>query len=157
MKLDLPVLLLLLLPAAAIQTLLPPLPLPVPLKMPLLPAVALRWSGEYFPGAEQPFTVLGETVEGCVGFGFEYQLIAENTSNKSLVFGPRTVYVRSGGEWTAVGTFPYSELGAVRVQVWLPEPMAIDAIATIADCRAPNMFDFRQTARDFLLAEAAGS
>ena len=112
----------------------------------LLPAVALRWSGEYFPGAEQPFTVLGETVEGCVGFGFEYQLIAENTSNKSLVFGPRTVYVRSGGEWIAAGSFPYSELGAVRVQVWLPEPMAIDAVATIADCPAPNMFDFRQTA-----------
>ncbi len=46
MKLDLPVLLLLLLPAAAIQTLLPPLPLPVPLKMPLLPAVALYYALE---------------------------------------------------------------------------------------------------------------
>lgn len=46
MKLDLPVLLLLLLPAAAIQTLLPPLPLPVPLKLPLLPAVALYYALE---------------------------------------------------------------------------------------------------------------
>ena len=59
--------------------------------------------------------------------------------------------MRSGDEWTAVGSFPYPELGAVRVQVWLPEPMDISAIATIADCHAPNMFEFRQTARDFVL------
>lgn len=120
--------------------------------------VELRWSGEFFPGTEQPFTVLGETLSGCVGFGFEYQLIAENTSHKEIVFGPRTIFVRSGEEWIAVGSFPYPELGAVRVQVWLPEPMEISAIATVADCHAPNMFDFRQTARDFmLLSEKAAS
>lgn len=115
------------------------------------PAVELRWSGEYFPGAQQPYTVLEETLTGCVGFEFEYQLTAENTTLKEIIFGPRTVYVRSGDEWTAVGSFPYPELGAVRVQVWLPEPMDISAIATIADCHAPNMFEFRQTARDFVL------
>lgn len=116
--------------------------------------VALRWSGEYFPGTEQPFTVLGETLRGCVGFGFEYQVTAENTSLKDIILGPRTVYVRSGKEWTALGSFPYPEFGAVRVQVWLPEPMDVSAIATVADCHAPNMFDFRQTARDFLLLPA---
>ena len=113
--------------------------------------VELRWSGEYFPKSEQLFTVLSEPLNACVGFGFEYQLIAENTSRKELVFGPRTIFVRSGEEWIEVGSFPYTELGAVRVQVWLPEPMEISAIATIADCHAPNMFDFRQTARDFML------
>ena len=46
MKLDLPVLILLLLLAAALQTLLPPLLLPVPLKIPLLPAVALYYALE---------------------------------------------------------------------------------------------------------------
>lgn len=119
-------------------------------------AVELRWSGEYFPGAEQPYTVLAEPLNGCVGFDFEYQLTAENTSNKEIVFGPRTVYVRSGDEWTAVGAFPYAELGAVRVQVWLPRPMDISAIATIANCHAPNLFDFRQTARNFVLLPENG-
>ena len=116
--------------------------------------VGMRWSGEYFPGTQQPYTQLDEPIEGCVGFGFEYQITAENTPLKHIVLGPRTVYVRSEEEWTAVGTFPYPECGTVRVQVWLPEPMDISAIATVADCHAPNMFDFRQTARDFLLLAA---
>ena len=114
----------------------------------------LRWSGEYFPGAQQPYTVFGETLRGCVGFLFEYQLTNEHTTLKQIVFGPRTVYVRSGEEWIELGSFPYSELGTVHVQVWLPEPMDINAVATVADCHAPNIFDFRQTARDFLLLPA---
>ena len=85
-----------------------------------------------------------------------FDICFENTSNKEIVFGPRTVYVRSGDEWTAVGAFPYAELGAVRVQVWLPRPMDISAIATIANCHAPNLFDFRQTARNFVLLPENG-
>ena len=121
------------------------------------PEVELKWSGEYFPGSEQPYTVLDEALEGCTGFRFEYQLIAENTSNKAIVLGPRTIYVRDGEEWIEAGSFPYPALGAVRVQVWLEKPVKLTAIATVADCHAPNMFDFRQTARDFMLVPAAAS
>lgn len=111
---------------------------------------ALSWSGEWLPGTEQQYTVLGEKLHDCVGFTFEYQLIAENTSIKSMVFGPRTLWVSDGENWTPLGMFPYEENGTVRVQVWLPEPMDLAAVATFAHCHAPNMFDFRQTANDFL-------
>ncbi len=112
--------------------------------------VGLSWSKGYYPGLQQRYTVLDEPVRNCVGFEFEYQLIAENTTRKEIVFGDRTVCVNDGQEWIEVACFPYDELGAVRVQVWLSEPTDITAIATVADCHAPNMFDFRQTARDFL-------
>ena len=119
--------------------------------------VGLAWSKGYFPGAQQRYTVLDEPVKDCVGFTFEYQMIAENTTLKEIVFGPRMIYVNNGEEWIEAGAFPYPELGAVRVQVWLDEPTDITAIATIADCHAPNMFDFRQTARDFLIQPANGA
>ena len=114
---------------------------------------AMHWSGEWLPGTEQMYTVLDRRIENCVGFTFEYQLIAENTSLKYMVMGPRTLWVRDGEEWTALGVFPYEENGTVRVQVWLPEPMDLTAIATFAHCHAPNLFDFRQTAMDFLIEE----
>ena len=44
--------------------------------------------------------------------------------------------------------FPYPDFGAVRVQVWLPQPMDIDAVGTIAQCRQPDIFWFRQTLKD---------
>lgn len=112
---------------------------------------SLKWSNGWLPGTEQPYTVLDEKLENCVGFTFEYQLIAENTSNKSMVFGPRTLWVSDGENWVPLGVFPYDENGTVHVQVWLPEPMTLAAIATFAHCHAPNMFDFRQTAMDFLI------
>jgi len=111
---------------------------------------SLSWSGDWLPGTEQQYTVLDEKLQNCVGFTFEYQLIAENTSNKSMVFGPRTLWVSDGENWTPLGLFPYEENGTVHVQVWLSEPMDLAAIATYAHCHAPNMFDFRQTAMDFL-------
>lgn len=111
---------------------------------------AMHWSGDYLPGTEQLYTVLDEKLEDCVGFTFEYQMIAENTSLKSIVLGDRTLWVSDGENWTPLGLFPYDENGTVHVQVSLPEPMDIAAIATYAHCHAPNMFDFRQTAKDFL-------
>ena len=119
--------------------------------------VGLSWSRGYYPGAQQRYTVLDEPVKNCVGFTFEYQMIAENTTWKEIVFGPRTIYVFDGEEWIEAGAFPYPELGAVYVQVWLDEPTDVAAIATIADCHAPNMFDFRQTARDFLILSGDGA
>lgn len=112
-----------------------------------------RWSGEWLPGTEQMYTVLEEKIPGCVGFTFEYQLIAENTCLKQIVMGPRTLWVSDGETWTPLGVFPYAENGTVRVQVWLPAPMDLAAVATFAHCHAPNMFDFRQTAMDFLIEE----
>ena len=113
----------------------------------------MDWSGIYLPGTEQQYTVLDEKLENCVGFTFEYQLIAENTSLKNYVMGPRTLWVSDGKDWTPLGEFPYDENGTVHVRVWLPEPMDVAAIATYAHCHAPNLFDFRQTAADFLLEE----
>ena len=45
--------------------------------------------------------------------------------------------------------FEYPDLGTVRVRVNLDEPMKIAAIGTIADCKLPNTFFFRQIASDF--------
>lgn len=110
----------------------------------------LTFAGSWFPGTEQPYSLLTAPAEDCVGFTLEYQIIAENTYLKWMVFGPRTIYVRDGENWVDVGSFPYPELGTVHVQVWLPEPMDVTAVATVADCHAPNIFDFRQNAWGFL-------
>jgi hypothetical protein len=111
-----------------------------------------RRSDGWLPQTQQPYTVLPEPVKSCVGFTLEYQLIAENTARKELVFGPRTLWISDGESWTALGCFPYPENGTVHVQVRMDEPMDIAAIATVAHCPAPNMFDFRQRGIDFLIA-----
>lgn len=113
----------------------------------------LKWSVGWLPQTEQPYTVLETPIENCVGFTLEYQIIAENTSRKKMLWGDRTVWVNDGENWMALGVFPYTENGTVHVQVWLPEPLDVAAIATVAHCYAPNMFDFRQTARDFLIVK----
>ena len=95
-------------------------------------------------------SILSETVENCCGFTLEYQVIAENTQYWNTILGPRKVYVKSDGVWKEVGEFPYSEFGAVKMQVWLEEPMDIEAIGTIAQCRLPDQFNFRQTAAAFV-------
>ena len=111
----------------------------------------LQWSNGWLPQTEQFYTVLKEPLENCVGFTLEYQLIAENTANKDLVMGPRTVWVNDGENWIPLGCFDYPENGAVHVQIWLPEAMTVSAFATVAHCPAPNLFDFRQTAKDFFI------
>lgn len=113
----------------------------------------MKWSAGYLPETEQRYTVLDEPVKGCVGFTLEYQIIADNTSLKNMLWGDRTVWVSDGENWTPLGVFPYLENGAVHVQVRLPEAMDISEIATVAHCKAPNIFDFRQTAKDFLVVK----
>ena len=117
--------------------------------------VELSWAQACFPGTDQPYTLLAEPVKGCVGFDFEYQLIDENNARPEAIFGPRKIYVHNGEKWLEAGSFPYPALGAVRVQVWLDEPVDIKAIATVADCSGKNLFNFRQTARNFLLQPGA--
>ena len=117
-----------------------------------MPDVENAWSYGYLPGTEQPYTVLAEPVKDCVGFTLEYQLIAENTANKNLVWGPRSVWVSDGEKWSNAGVFDYPQNGVVRVQIWLPEMMDVSAVATVAHCDMPNLFDFRQLAQDFFTA-----
>ena len=63
--------------------------------------------------------------------------------------GNDVITVNDGTDWVKVGSFEYPDLGTVRVRVNLDEPMKIAAIGTIADCKLPNTFFFRQIASDF--------
>ena len=111
--------------------------------------VGMTWSKKGFLDSLQNYSVLNETVENCVGFTLDYQLIAENTWMFDCVFGPRTVYVNDGSEWIKVGSFDYPTQGTVKVTVNLEEPTDIVAIGTIAEVGLPNTFLFRQYATDF--------
>ena len=111
--------------------------------------VGMTWSKKGFLDSQQNYSVLKETVENCVGFTLDYQLIAENTWMFDCVFGPRTVYVNDGTEWIRVGSFDYPTQGTVKVTVNLEEPTDIVAIGTIAEVGLPNTFLFRQYATDF--------
>ncbi|MBO7670097.1 MAG: hypothetical protein J6S60_05860 [Oscillospiraceae bacterium] len=111
--------------------------------------IGLDWSRCSWLNTQQNYTVLSEEVKNCIGFTLDYQIIAENTDVWQNILGPRKVYVKTGGEWLEVGEFPYPDFGAVKVQVWLDHPMDIDAVGTIAQCRLPNTFWFRQVVTDF--------
>ncbi len=113
--------------------------------------LTVTWSKKSWLTTQQNYSVLSEPLKNCVGFTLDYQIIAENTPNWDSILGPRKIYVKSGDTWTEVGEFPYSDFGAVRVQVWLEKPMDIDAVGTIAQCLRPDTFYFRQTATDFAL------
>ena len=115
--------------------------------------VTQAWSqpGFRWLTTDQSYTVLSEEVKDCCGFTFEYQIIAENTPYWNDILGPRKIYVKSAGKWVEVGEFPYPDFGAVKVQVWLKEPMDIEAIGTIAQCKNSEVFRFRQTATDFVV------
>ena len=114
--------------------------------------ITVSWSKSSWLDTQQNYSVLSEKVENCHGFTLEYQIIKENTPYWDSILGPRTIYVRSGGEWIEVGSFDYSDFGAVQVRVWLDRPMDIDAVGTIAQCRQPNVFFFRQTVCEFMTA-----
>ena len=115
--------------------------------------IPMTWSEKGFLKSPQKYTVLEEPVENCVGFTLEYQIIDEGTDKRCAILGPRNVYVNDGTDWIKVGSFEYPELGTVRVRVNLDEPMKVAAIGTIADCRLPNTFFFRQIATDFATTE----
>ena len=111
--------------------------------------VPMTWSEKGFLKSPQKYTVLAEPVENCVGFTLEYQIISEGTDKRAALMGPRVVYVNDGTDWVKIGSFEYPDLGTVRVRVNLDEPMKVTAIGTIADCKLPNTFFFRQIASDF--------
>ena len=113
--------------------------------------ITVTWSqpGFRWLTTDQSYSILSEEVQDCLGFTFEYQLIIENTPYWDNILGPRKIYVKSHGNWVEVAEFPYPEFGAVKVQVWLDEPMDIEAIGTIAQCKNSEIFRFRQTATDF--------
>lgn len=113
--------------------------------------ITVDWSKKSWLTTQQNYSVLSEEVKNCHGFTLEYQIIAENTSNWNSILGDRSIYVRSGEEWVEVGSFEYPDFGAVKIQVYLDQPMDINAVGTIADCSQPNIFRFRQTAYDFLV------
>ena len=119
--------------------------------------ITVSWSqpGFRWLTTDQSYSILSEEVHDCLGFTFEYQLISENTPYWDSILGPRKIYVKSHGEWNEVAEFPYPEFGAVKVQVWLDEPMDFEAIGTIAQCRNSEIFHFRQTATDFAFRESA--
>ena len=75
--------------------------------------------------------ILEESVNDCVGFTLDYQLIDTNTDKWCEVLGPRTVYVNNGEKWIKVGSFEYPEFGPVLVRVNLDEPTDIVAIGTM--------------------------
>ena len=113
--------------------------------------ITVDWSKKSWLTTQQNYSVLSEEVKNCRGFTLEYQIIAENTSNWDSILGDRVIYVRSGEEWIEVGSFEYPDFGAVKIHVYLDQPMDINAVGTIADCTQPNIFRFRQTAYDFLV------
>ena len=109
---------------------------------------AVSWSEEFFYGTKQKFTELDTPIKDCVGFTLDYQVTARNGASTGDVLGSRTVYVNDGSGWVAVGSFKYSALGPVHVEVTLDSPMTLAAVATSADCAAPNTFHFRQSVLD---------
>ena len=117
----------------------------------VLKNITVDWSKRSWLTTQQNYSVLSEEVKNCRGFTLEYQIIAENTSNWASILGDRTIYVKSGDEWIEVGSFAYSDFGAVKIHVYLDKPTDINAVGTIADCAQPNIFRFRQTAYDFLV------
>lgn len=112
----------------------------------------ITWGEWGFQRFWHDFSSLSKPVEKCVGFTLEYQLIAENTDIWSYIYGPRSIWVNTGESWVEVGSFEYPKKGAVRVQVWLPQPMTVAAVGTVAHCLEPETFSFRQTAYDFCVA-----
>ena len=115
--------------------------------------IDVTWSKKSWLNSQQNYSVLSQTVENCVGFTLDYQLIKENTPFLCSILGPRMIYVNNGEEWIPVGSFDYPELGTVKVTVNLDEPMDIVAVGTIADCGQPNIFWFRQYVENFQVTD----
>ena len=111
---------------------------------------AVSWSKNNFSGTRQKYSVLDEPVEDCVGFTLDYMVTSRNGATSKQCLGTRTIYVYDGSSWHEAGTFRYSKLGPVHVEVSLDKPMRIEAVATKADCAKPDKLSFRQSILDVI-------
>ncbi len=108
----------------------------------------IRWSQDRFVNSNQKYTICDGTLQNCVQFTLDYQVIGRNGAKTNEVVGNRTIYVNDGSGWIAVGQFPYPDIDSVHVVVNLEKPMNLVAVATIADCSQPDTFLFRQSLLD---------
>ena len=111
--------------------------------------VKANWSWETIPKTNGKYLLLSEPVDNCVGFTVDYQIIAEFEEERKDILGPRAVYVYDGEKWSKVGSFDYDSLGPVHAIIALDEPMSVQAVRTIAECKKPDDFIARQDVLDF--------
>ena len=112
--------------------------------------VTAKWSNYNFEGSRQQYTVLSEPVDNCVQFTLDYRVVNRGSAADKDILGPRQVYISDGSSWTMIGEFDYPSIDAVHVVVNLPEPMRIEAVATVASCKKPDVFTFRQNVLDIM-------
>lgn len=111
---------------------------------------SMHWSRDFFVRTHRKYSFLDNPILNCVSFTLDYQLTSRNGSQTEDVLGPRDVYVNDGSGWIRVGSFRYDDRVACHVDITLPEPMTIAAVATIANCREPDNFVFRQSLLDVM-------
>ena len=113
----------------------------------------VHWSSDNFVGSRRQYTILNQPIYNCVQFTLDYQIIGRNGAQMNDIYGLRMVYVNEGSGWLDVGTFDYSEQDAMHIIVYLPRPMNLRAVATIASCSKPDTFLFRQSMVDVLTSQ----
>ena len=109
---------------------------------------AMRWSQDNFVRTGRKYSVLQEPVHNCVNFTLDYQLTHRYDAEISEVVGPRDVYINDGTGWTLVGRFDYPDVSACHVNISLPDPTTIAAVAVIAQCKYPDLYVCRQSLLD---------
>ena len=115
---------------------------------------ASAWSKTRFTGTHQFYSVLSETVENCVQFTLDYQVIVcSDLTRKDRFLGQREVYVNDGNNWIRVGEFDYDTFDPVRVTVNLEQPTDIRAFAVTAPGAGAYWFAFRQSLLDVMTAK----
>lgn len=115
----------------------------------LAEGVSTAWDWGTIPKTNGRYLLLSEPVENCVGFTMDYQVIAEDEKAHKDIMGDRTVYIYNGEDWVKVGSFPYESLGPVHAYIALEEPMTVEAVRTVAECKKPDKFLAREDALDF--------
>lgn len=113
---------------------------------------ASAWSKQRFTGTQQFYSILSETIQNCVQFTLDYQvIICGDGTRKDRFLGAREIYVNDGNGWTQVGEFDYETFDPVRVTVNLKEPTDIRAFAVTAPGAEPYWFAFRQSLLDVMV------
>ena len=113
----------------------------------------VTWSRDSFTGSKQKYTILSQAQRGVTQFTLDYHVIARNGAQTQAVLGDRRLYIHDGTGWTELGTFAYPEIDATHVVVNLSVPTNLVAVATTADCDAPDTFRFRQTVLDVVVQQ----